>query len=386
MSVTDHIVFIAGASDTDAYKEVAKLVINELNQHWGVIVPFRVISKTFSELSPGRAGYPQEVINRQLDGTVDTFTGLLFRKSGLATPDFRSGTSEEVHLALNSHESVGRPDPLIYRIVADGDCAEDPGVQELLGEISQRGVLYHPVSSEIEFERKYRVHLIASIQRRSGPDAEPTEEVDPGRGPGPSDKGSGQSAPLGSLTHVERLFYGIAVWSTNIMLKSLPHLKSVEESLKKFSKDLDDNTEPLRSAVINRDKRREKRLSNMLASRFLQASRSIETDGSLFHYHVGFGLMALDVASKGRFIELLDGSPRIADLIANFIQKLSDNLEEIEQVFGNSPSILRSMQVKRSSPLGKSARNLAASMEQFIKVNGLIVSYCRKANGADTNR
>lgn len=376
--IDDHVVFIAGASDTVEFKTVAQDVITEINQSWGEVVPFRVIGKTASELQPGKGDYPQQVINKQISGRTDTFTGLLKSKNGKATLNYRSGTSEEIFSALRENRSSGKPDILIYKIDIPSNTSKillDPRLADLIEELSREGVLYHKVDSRLNFERKYRIHLVNAIRDRADRGLRLRGEFKQEQGAASENADRKDSFSETNEEAYRKQFFDIASWAARIIPLGFPYLQRLTESFYELSMELESVIQFYVQSGTRKNSRVENRVLSRLALRFESSSTSTKDEGRLFHLYVGLGLLVLDISSKGAFKELLSNDNGLRRTVDHFVLQINDQLKSIEDAYSNLPETIRALRFRERSQINKSSMRFRSKLQKFLQVNRIIISF-----------
>jgi len=164
-------IFIASPSDVVHYRKITSELIEEIN---GILHAqgSRIRGKAvgWETLSPGVGEDGQDVINRQVGDNFDIFVGILWHRFGTPTNRAESGTEEEFNRALELHRrSPNRIKVLTYKCNVGPDDLEsvDPvqlgKLNDFVKHLRAAGVFYQPFSTEEQFIKNLRLHLLTDL-------------------------------------------------------------------------------------------------------------------------------------------------------------------------------------------------------------------------------
>lgn len=118
------------------------------------------------------ASYPQEVVNSQIPDDYDILIAIFWGRIGTATPNFASGSVEELYQALSRNQSGGKPEVMVYFKDApiapsEIDTEQLFKIQSLKKNLHDAGCLYNSFVDQSSFESLIRVHLSSAVQKVS---------------------------------------------------------------------------------------------------------------------------------------------------------------------------------------------------------------------------
>ena len=159
-------VFVASPGDVQEERNALQSIIDEVNQNIGSSLGIRLeLIRWETNVTPGFASYPQEVINKEIGDNYDIFIGILWSRAGTPTPKAESGTLEEFEIAYEKYkanpESV---DLLIYFKdtsipISDIDVEQIGKIKTFRKSLGEKGGLYWTFDSLPDFEAILRGHL-----------------------------------------------------------------------------------------------------------------------------------------------------------------------------------------------------------------------------------
>lgn len=162
-------VFIASPGDVAEERDIATLVVGELNRIFGN--PFRVdldAVRWETHAWPDIGEDAQDVINEQIR-EFDILVGIMWRRFGSPTKRAKSGTGEEFARAYNLFKKHGRPKVMFYFRTTPfyttnlQELAQFRKVVEFRKALEKLGVLYWTYDAPLQFERNVREHLIRQV-------------------------------------------------------------------------------------------------------------------------------------------------------------------------------------------------------------------------------
>jgi hypothetical protein len=164
-------IFLASPSDVGEERATVNDLVNELNGTWskGLGVRLEVISWEDS-VHPGVGDYAQEVINRQIGDDYDIIVAIFWGRIGTPTPNYDSGTVEELTRAMNRLQQKGTPEVLVYFKDAPlkpsrSDFDQLTKLNTLKKTLQENGCLYYMFDDTDGFESMLRNHLSLIAQR-----------------------------------------------------------------------------------------------------------------------------------------------------------------------------------------------------------------------------
>lgn len=97
--ITEYRVFIACPGDLATERAAVIDVIEEINSTHGVPLNYRLRPVWYGKDAAAGFGPPQAVVNEFLQGQYELFVGLMWKRFGTPTVEWKSGTEEEYRLA-----------------------------------------------------------------------------------------------------------------------------------------------------------------------------------------------------------------------------------------------------------------------------------------------
>ncbi|MDY9924334.1 DUF4062 domain-containing protein [Methanobacterium sp.] len=162
-------IFVSSPGDVQEEREAITRIVNEFNAIWEKDdIQLRVV-KLETDVTPGVAEYPQEVVNKDI-GEYDIFVGIMWKRFGTETKNAGSGTEEEYNIAYERYQQ--NPDQLQIMFYfnkaqinfEDIDPEQITSIREFKSKLGEEGVLYWPYEGIDNFERIIRIHLIQKVQ------------------------------------------------------------------------------------------------------------------------------------------------------------------------------------------------------------------------------
>lgn len=164
-------IFVASPSDMTDERECLEEVIRELNLQWTQSRGIRLeLIRWETNVYPGVASDPQEVINDQIGDEYDIFLGLLWKRFGTSTPRASSGTEEEFNRALSRYHKDNKSlRIMIYFKTAGVNLSEiDPNelirIRQFKSTLGSKGTLYWDFDGADEFSSLMRIHLSRCVE------------------------------------------------------------------------------------------------------------------------------------------------------------------------------------------------------------------------------
>jgi len=158
-------IFVSSPSDLAEERQLLEELARELNATWSRELGLRLeLVRWESDVLPGVASEPQEVIDSAVGDEYDAFIGLLWKRFGIPTRAYGSGTAQEFERAL----ARARADPSLRLMVyfnetpvspSDLDLAQLAEVRAFRDGLGERGVLWFPFKGRSEFIQLLRLHL-----------------------------------------------------------------------------------------------------------------------------------------------------------------------------------------------------------------------------------
>jgi hypothetical protein len=176
-------VFVASPDDVRKERERLKLIIDEVNKEIGSESGVQLeLVKYETDVTPGMASDPQDVIDKQINDDYDIFIGILWKKFGTPTKNASSGTEAEFNRAYERNTtSPGIVDIMIYFKESPIDRNEiDPKQIELIDgfrkNLGGKGILWTTFKTMRQFEEGIRRHL-HSVVRTFKESRKPKREI-----------------------------------------------------------------------------------------------------------------------------------------------------------------------------------------------------------------
>lgn len=204
-------VFIASPGDVSEERDIASLVVGELNRIFAN--PFGVDLDAIrweTHAWPDIRRDAQDVINKQI-GEFDILVGVMWRRFGSPTKRAKSGTGEEFERAYDLFKKHGRPKIMFYFRTTPfyttdlKELAQFRRVVEFRKALEKLGVLYWTYDVPLHFERNVREHLIRQLLQVAevAPAAERKERETTRRGSG-REPGPGRPSVFIAYSHFDR--------------------------------------------------------------------------------------------------------------------------------------------------------------------------------------
>src|SRR5579862_1208456 len=162
-------VFVGSPGDVPQEREIVSVVVSELSRTVAPIIPIELEAIMWETHTwPDVGADAQDVVNRQI-GNYDVFVGIMWRRLGTPTKRAKSGTSEEFELAYKYFKRYQRPKIMFYFRRTPFFSTDDKELQQFSKVIKFRkqlqkyGVLFWEYDDTLDFERRFREHLINQI-------------------------------------------------------------------------------------------------------------------------------------------------------------------------------------------------------------------------------
>lgn len=164
--VVNYSIFLASPSDLDSERDQMKIIIEELNLSYGNSNNINLeLLKWETHSAPAITNtYTQDVINKDIGEDYDLFIGILWKKFGTQTAQFKSGTEEEFQRAVKRFKNGENIQILIYFKtepvnIYDIDLEQLTKIKEFKASLGDLGVYYFSFSNEVEFNSHLRTHI-----------------------------------------------------------------------------------------------------------------------------------------------------------------------------------------------------------------------------------
>jgi Domain of unknown function (DUF4062) len=158
-------IFVSSPSDLAEERQLLEELVRELNATWSRELGLRFeLVRWETDVLPGAASEPQEVIEAAIGDDYDAFVGLLWKRFGTPTRGYASGTAQEFERALER----SRVDPSLRLMFYFNESPMSPSDVDLDGlakirafrdRLGERGVLWFPFKERSEFMQLLRLHL-----------------------------------------------------------------------------------------------------------------------------------------------------------------------------------------------------------------------------------
>jgi hypothetical protein len=190
-------VFLASPSDLGDERNIAKSVVDELNNVWADWLGYHVELVGWED-TVSVYGRPQATINRDLE-RCELFVGMMWKRWG-TPPDvsgpYTSGFEEEFKISVASRQKTGRPEiSLLFKDV-DPELLRDPG-EELKKVVAfknhitaEKLILFERFGDAREFEARIRRCISTYVQKLLTKEANELSDESQTR---PSEDGAPQS-------------------------------------------------------------------------------------------------------------------------------------------------------------------------------------------------
>ncbi|WP_205342193.1 hypothetical protein [Denitrificimonas caeni] len=159
-------VFVASPGDVAEERSALEAIVSELNRTWSRSLNLRLeLVKWETDVHPGFAAYPQDVINQQINDEYDVFIALFWTKVGSPTDIAESGTIEEFERAYQKHQdNPNSVDIMVYfkdQAISPSrmDHVQLQKIQLLKSQLGEKGGLYWTFENTEGFETLLRGHL-----------------------------------------------------------------------------------------------------------------------------------------------------------------------------------------------------------------------------------
>lgn len=170
-------VFLASPGDLADERQLARQVVNEVNQLAGEAFGCQIELVGWED-TLSVFGRPQATINQELE-RCEYVVGMMWKKWGTAPaldPTYTSGFEEEFRISMERKRTTGRPEiSMLFKHVED-EYLRDPGEQlrkvisfkkEL---VDGKEILFESFENVGDFERKFRRHMFDYLKKASGID------------------------------------------------------------------------------------------------------------------------------------------------------------------------------------------------------------------------
>lgn len=169
--LTQLTVFISSPSDVSELRGIAETAVREVSEITKLTKGITLLPISWkSDVVPGVAGDPQEVINDQTIGSYDIYLGIVGARFGSPTPRAGSGTEEEFSLALNRFKK----EPLSIRILFyfqkfgfdpfSTDLSQLTEVLSFRNGLNEKGVLFRDLVDLDDGLSSIKAHLLKLVQ------------------------------------------------------------------------------------------------------------------------------------------------------------------------------------------------------------------------------
>jgi hypothetical protein len=158
-------IFVSSPSDLAEERQLLEELVRELNAAWSRELGLRFeLVRWETDVLPGVASEPQEVIEAAVGDEYDAFVGLLWKRFGTPTRGYGSGTAQEFERAFER----SRVDPSLRLMVyfnetpvspSDLDLDELANIRAFRDGLGERGVLWFTFKEPAEFMQLLRLHL-----------------------------------------------------------------------------------------------------------------------------------------------------------------------------------------------------------------------------------
>lgn len=169
-------IYVACPSELESEKQILERIVEEINRDCAESLGFLYkVTYWASDIVPGIDKYPQEVINKQISGKFDILIALFWTRIGTPTPDYESGTVEEIEKAIEhnkkEHNLINimvyfKNEPVILDKI---DVDQLSRLKKYRSSLADRGVLYCEFNNPTEFESKIRSHLSKTLHNIPAP-------------------------------------------------------------------------------------------------------------------------------------------------------------------------------------------------------------------------
>ena len=162
-------IFFSSPGDVEDEREIARDVIEELQQLEGEEIGVNLIYKGWETDTYPAVGRPQEVINKQI-GDYEIFVGVFWTRYGTPTGEAESGTVEEFERALENRDEDDIPSVLFYfrqtpvKMETIEELEQKMKVVRFRLEYGEKAGLYETYTKLDEFAKKLRQGLLETIR------------------------------------------------------------------------------------------------------------------------------------------------------------------------------------------------------------------------------
>lgn len=162
-------IFLASPGDTDAERQAADRVVDEINKSIGSRDNFRLeLLKWENDTYPSMGEDGQDVINNQIGRDYQIFVGIMWKKFGTPTKRAGSGTEEEFELAYDRFTNKKNVQIMFYfnscPIPQDADLEEFQKVKAFKKKIKDLGAYHKQFASTEDFEKSLRMDLTCYVK------------------------------------------------------------------------------------------------------------------------------------------------------------------------------------------------------------------------------
>ena len=164
-------IFVSSPGDLTAEREIVQEVCNEIELDHGRTDGFVIeVIRWETHTRPSAGASAQSTINDQLGTDYDIYLGILGARFGSPTKEWRSGTEEELEIAIANNRIFGAPEIMFYFNDRELPLSQiDP--EDLLNRNSLRtrieneGILHFSFSDATQFRVLLHRHLPPTIRK-----------------------------------------------------------------------------------------------------------------------------------------------------------------------------------------------------------------------------
>jgi len=164
-------ILIASPGDVANERQAIRDVIKNIN-YWAIFANIEFETLDWENNSfPSIGEYPQEVINKQFRGKYDILIGVFWSKIGTRTPNYDSGSIEEIEIAIEKYRKQKDVEIMLYFKLEhipehEIELNQIESLNNFKSSLSNRGIYYWDFQNTGDFKNYLSQHLALLVQHR----------------------------------------------------------------------------------------------------------------------------------------------------------------------------------------------------------------------------
>jgi hypothetical protein len=164
-------ILIASPGDVNEERQAIRDVIKNIN-YWAIFANIEFSTIDWENYSyPSIGDYPQDALNNQFKGKYDILIGVFWSRIGTKTPNYESGSIEEIEIAIDRYKKQRNVNVMLYfktEHVPEGqiDNEQIKKLNEFKSNLSKRGVFYWDFQNTGDFKNYISQHLALLVQHK----------------------------------------------------------------------------------------------------------------------------------------------------------------------------------------------------------------------------